>query len=134
MKECKVKRHFQTNHKKYESCTGAEREQKVKQTEATLRAQRKCFLRAYKQQENATAASYEVALLIAQHGKPFTDGALMKQCLTNVAGIISPEKLQDIKNVSLSRSTVVRRIGDLSASVKYQVSHKAYAFKFYSIA
>ena len=59
--------YYQTKHKKYGSCTGAKREQKVKQMEATLQAQQKCFLCAHKQQENATAASYEVALPIAQH-------------------------------------------------------------------
>ena len=89
---------------------------------ATLQAQQKCFLRAYKQQENATAASYKVALLIAQHGKPFTDGTFIKQCLTKVAGIMCPEKLQDIKNVSRSRDTVVRRIEDLPASIE-DLSH-----------
>ena len=45
-----------------------------------------------------------------------------------------PEKLHDFNNVSLSRNTVVRRIEDLSANVKHQVSHKACDFDFYSIA
>ena len=54
VKEYNVKRHFKTKHKKYESCTGAEREQKVKQMAATLQGQQKCFLRANKAQENAT--------------------------------------------------------------------------------
>uniref|UniRef100_A0A4W6FI89 HAT C-terminal dimerisation domain-containing protein n=1 Tax=Lates calcarifer TaxID=8187 RepID=A0A4W6FI89_LATCA len=34
--------------------------------------------------ENATATSYEVAKLIAQHGKPFSDGDFIKQCLIKV--------------------------------------------------
>ena len=134
VKEYNVQRHFETKHKKYESCTGAEREQKVKQMTATLQAQQNCFLRANKAQESATVASYEVAQLIAQHGKPFTDGDFIKQCLNKVAGIMCPEKLHDFNNVSLSRNTVVRRIEDLSANVKHQVSHKACDFDFYSIA
>ena len=133
MKKYNVRWHFQTKHKQYESCTGAEQEQKVKQMAATLQAQQKCFRHANKQQ-NATAASYEVALLIAQYGKPFTDGTFIKQCLAKVAGIMCPEKLQDIKNVSLSRNTVVHCMKDLSANMKHQVSHKACAFEFYSIA
>ena len=129
-----MKRHFETKHKKYESCTGAEREQKVKQMAATLQGQQKYILRVKKAQENATVASYEVAQLLAQHGKAFTDGDFIKQCLKKVAGIMCPEKLHDFNNVSLSRNTVARRIEDLSANVKHQVSHKACAFDFYSIA
>ena len=80
------------------------------------------------------STSYEVAQLLAQHGKAFTDGDFIKQCLKKVAGIMCPEKLHDFNNVSLSRNTVARRIEDLLANVKHQVSHKAYAFDFYSIA
>ena len=66
--------------------------------------------------------------------KAFTDGDFIKQCLKKVAGIMCPEKLHDFNNVSLSRNTVARRIEDWSANVKHQVSHKACAFDFYSIA
>ncbi|XP_076132871.1 general transcription factor II-I repeat domain-containing protein 2A-like [Alosa pseudoharengus] len=45
-----------------------------------------------------------------------------------------PEKTQDFSNVSLSRQTVTRRIEDLSANLNQQVSDKARAFEFYSIA
>ncbi|KAI3362803.1 hypothetical protein L3Q82_001850 [Scortum barcoo] len=48
--------------------------------------------------ENATTASYEVAKLIAQHGKPFTDGDFIKQCLIKVTEIICLEKVQDFNN------------------------------------
>ncbi|KAK0155387.1 General transcription factor II-I repeat domain-containing protein 2 [Merluccius polli] len=56
-----------------------------------------------------------------QHGKPFSDGDFIKQCLTKVAGIMCPEK-------------IVRRIEDLSVNVKHQLSDKACAFDFFSIA
>lgn len=87
-----------------------------------------------KTQENATIASYEVAQLIAQHGKAFSDGEFIKQCLTKVAGIMCPEKSQEFDSVSLSRNTVVRRIEDLSANIKHRLSDKTCAFDFYSIA
>ena len=93
---------------------------------ASLRAQQLYFFCANKRQENATIASYEVAELIAQHGKPFSDGDFIKQCLTKVAEIICPEKMQEFNNVSMSRN--------LSANLKHQVTHKACAFDFYSIA
>ena len=79
------------------------------------------FLHASKIQENATTASYEVAKLIAQHGKPFSDGDFIKQCLIKVTEIMCPEKMQDFNNMSLSRNTVARRIEDLSANLKLQL-------------
>ncbi|CAM1305859.1 Uncharacterised protein r2_g1573 [Pycnogonum litorale] len=42
--------------------------------------------------------------------------------------------MQEFNNVSMSRNTVVRRIEDLSANLKHQLSDKACAFDFYSIA
>ncbi|XP_030613825.1 general transcription factor II-I repeat domain-containing protein 2 [Archocentrus centrarchus] len=134
MKEYNLRRHYETKHQTYASYTGAEREHKVKQMAASLLAQQQYFFRANKAQENATVASYEIAQLIAQHGKPFSDGDFIKQCLTKVAGIMCPEKLQEFSSVSMSRNTVVRRIEDLSADLKHQMSDKACAFDFYSIA
>ncbi|XP_067947629.1 EPM2A-interacting protein 1-like [Watersipora subatra] len=92
------------------------------------------FLHAQKVQEKATIASYDVAQLIARHGKPFSDGDLIKHCLGKVAEIMCPKKVQDFNNVSMSRNTVAQRIEDLSANVKLQLSDKACAFDFYSIA
>ncbi|XP_016407553.1 general transcription factor II-I repeat domain-containing protein 2-like [Sinocyclocheilus rhinocerous] len=133
MKEYNVKRHYETKHQSFKYYTGAERNQKVKQLAAALLAQQQ-FFRANKAQENSTLASYEVAHLIARHGKPFTEGELIKECLMKVATIICPEKMQDFKNISLSRNTVGRRIEDLSANLKEQVTDKVPTFDFYSIA
>ncbi|KAK3545777.1 hypothetical protein QTP70_012656 [Hemibagrus guttatus] len=134
MKEYNVRRHYETKHQSYASYTGAERAQKFKQMAASLQAQQQVFFRANKIQENATAASYEVAQLIAQHGKLFSDGDFIKQCLIKVTEVMCPEKVQDFNNVSLSRNTVVRRIEDLSANLKLQLRENACAFDFYSIA
>lgn len=133
MKEYNV-RHYGTKHQAYVSYTGAEREQKVKQMVAILQGQQQYFSHAQKVPEKATIASYEVAQLIARHGKPFSDRDLIKHCLVKVAEIMCPEKMQDFNNVSVSRNTVVRRIEDLSANIKLQLSDKACAFDFYSIA
>ena len=44
------------------------------------------------------------------------------------------EKMDDIKNLSLSRETITRRIAELSADIKNQVIEKSKSFDFYSIA
>lgn len=132
--EYNVRRHYKTKHQTYVSYTGVEREQKVKQMTTILLAQQQYFSCARKTQENATIASYEVAQLIAQHGKAFSDGEFIKQCLTKVTGIMCPEKSQEFDSVSLSRNTVVRRIEGLSANIKHRLSDKTCAFDFTSIA
>ena len=42
--------------------------------------------------------------------------------------------MDDINNVSLSRQTITRRIAELSADVKDQVTDKSKSFDFFSIA
>uniref|UniRef100_A0AAQ4RIH8 SPIN-DOC-like zinc-finger domain-containing protein n=1 Tax=Gasterosteus aculeatus aculeatus TaxID=481459 RepID=A0AAQ4RIH8_GASAC len=134
MKESNVRRHYETKHPTFTSYTAAEREDKVQHMAANLQAQQQYFYPANNTQENATIASYEVAQLIARRGKAFSDGDFVKQCLIKVAGIMCPEKMQEFNNVSMSTNTIVRRIEDLSANIQNQVSHKACAFDFYSIA
>uniref|UniRef100_A0A3B3TV26 SPIN-DOC-like zinc-finger domain-containing protein n=1 Tax=Poecilia latipinna TaxID=48699 RepID=A0A3B3TV26_9TELE len=124
MKEYNVRRHYETKHQSYTSYTGVE----------PCKLNSSFFFSANKIQENATTASYEVAKLIAQHGKLFSDGDFIKQYLIKVTEIMCPEKVLDFNNVSLSRNTVVRRIEDLSANLKLQLRDKACAFDFYSIA
>ncbi len=73
---------------------------------------------------------------MARHGKPFTEGELTKECLMKVDTIICSEKglFIQLKMISLSRNTVGRRIEDLSANLKEQVTDKVPTLDFYSIA
>ncbi len=135
MKGYNIKRHYETKHQSFKAYTGAERDQKVKQLSAALLAQQQQHIcLANKAQDNSTLASYEVAHLMARHGTPFTEGELIKECLVKVATVICPEKMQDFKNINLSRNTVGRRIEDLSANLKEQVRDKVPTFELYSIA
>ncbi|CAM1331258.1 Uncharacterised protein r2_g4027 [Pycnogonum litorale] len=52
-----------------------------------------------------------------------------------VGNNVPAEKMQEFNNVSMSRNVdIERRIEDLSANLKHQLSDKACAFDFYSIA
>lgn len=94
------------------------------QLTASLLAQQQQFFCANKIQENVTIVSYKVAQLIAWHGKPFSDGDFIKECLTKVIVM----KMQEFENVSMSRKTVARRVKDPSANFKHlKVSGKASA-------
>ena len=61
-----------------------------------MSSQTNIFHRAKNISENATYASYEVAHLIAKHGKPFSDGEFVKGCLIKVVGRVIPEKTDDL--------------------------------------
>ena len=56
-----------------------------------MASQQNIFHRARNISENAYV-SYEVAHLIAKHGKPFSDGEFVKECLMMVVGRVNPEK------------------------------------------
>ena len=59
-----------------------------------------------------TAASYEVARVIASHGKPFADGPYLKEfCIALVGSFCASKQekdsmLQKVRDVSLSDSTI----------------------------
>ena len=59
-----------------------------------------------------------------RHGKPFTEGEFVKDCVMKMVDNICPEKQQEIANTCLSRNTVARRIEELSADVKRQVGDR----------
>ena len=65
---------------------------------ASLPAQKQYVFRANKTKENAIIASYEVAQLIAQHRKPFSDGDFIKQRLIKATEIMCLEKIQEFNN------------------------------------
>ena len=57
----------------------------------------------------------------------------IQKCLSEVARIIFQEKTQEF-NFSVSRKTFAQQVEDLSTNLKQQVSGKASAFDFSSIA
>jgi hypothetical protein len=58
-------------------------------------------------------ASFHVAKLIAQEGRPFTDGEFVKICFISMTEELFPEKKRCVKDASLSVHTVTRRIDDI---------------------
>ena len=78
LKEYNFKRYNTSCHKSYNSFDSVERKNELKKKKASLASQQNIFHRAKNISENATFASYEVAHLIAKHGKPFSDGEFVK--------------------------------------------------------
>lgn len=78
--------------------------------------------------------SLEIAALIAKSGRPFTDGDFAKKCMLLAAEKVHPEAHSKFKNISLSRTTIQRRIGDLSEEITDQLLNAASKFTYFSLA
>ncbi|XP_068602597.1 general transcription factor II-I repeat domain-containing protein 2-like [Brachionichthys hirsutus] len=71
---------------------------------------------------------------LASSGKPFTDGEFVKKCIDAVAEEVCPEKNDVFNAVSLSASTITRRIEEIGANVYGQLQRKTKEFYFFSLA
>ncbi|KAL3968683.1 KRAB domain-containing zinc finger protein [Sarotherodon galilaeus] len=134
-KDFNIRRHYETKHAAtYNKLTGSERAEKVKQLQAALASQQRFFTRACETHENITKASYEVAMLIAKHGKPFTEGTFVKDCVMKMVENICPKKKQEFLNACLARNTVVRRVEDISSDIHRQLRDRGVDFDYFSLA
>ncbi|XP_003369152.1 zinc finger protein, partial [Trichinella spiralis] len=81
-------------------------------------------------------ASYEIAMLIAKNKKPHTIGEnLVKPCIVNAVKILLGDDMaKQFKNISLSDSTVKRRIDELADDIKQQVLEKVKCSPFLAIS
>ncbi|XP_064110289.1 general transcription factor II-I repeat domain-containing protein 2A-like [Macrobrachium nipponense] len=120
-----VKRHFETKHEKTFK-DSADKAEAIKKAVSRYGKQSNVFKNLSASKSNETEASYKLALCIAKHGKPFTDGDFIKaaflECsevlfdgITNKHVIISR-----IKDMPISARTVERRISEMADNVTQQ--------------
>ncbi|KAK0133629.1 General transcription factor II-I repeat domain-containing protein 2 [Merluccius polli] len=99
-----------------------------------LAAQQHTFIHQSQVNQAAVRASFKVAHILATHGKPFTDGDFVKQCILAVAEEVCPDKREALNGVSLSAPTMTRRVEELGDNVYEQLNEKASQFKFFALA
>ncbi|XP_027230682.2 general transcription factor II-I repeat domain-containing protein 2-like [Penaeus vannamei] len=114
-KEYNLRRHYESRHKdKYDSLQGQMRADKLSKLKSGLLAQQNTFVCQSQLKQSSVRASFRVAQLIASSGKLFTDGEFVKKCMNAVAEVC-PEKKDVFNAVSLSASTITRRIEEIGA-------------------
>ncbi|XP_015915542.1 general transcription factor II-I repeat domain-containing protein 2A-like [Parasteatoda tepidariorum] len=114
LKEYNIKRHYDTKHEQqYKNLTGQLRIDKFNQMEKHLENLQAILKNKASLSNMAVKASFVVSQILANKMKPFADGEMIKECLTAVAEIAFPDKINIISNISLSRFTNARRIEDL---------------------
>ncbi|XP_075933644.1 general transcription factor II-I repeat domain-containing protein 2-like [Anarhichas minor] len=129
-KEFNLRRHYESRHKdKYDNLQGQMRADKLSKLKSGLLAQQNTFVRQAQLNQSSVRAQ-----LIASSGKPFTDGEFVKKCLNAVAEEVCPEKKDVFNAVSLSASTITRRIEEIGGNVYAQLQQKTKEFYFFSLA
>ena len=75
-----------------------------------------------------------LAYTLAKHNKPFSDAEFVKECMFDAVDITCPEVRTKIEAISLSRSTIVRRIGGIAQNLSEQLFEAGKSFEWYSLA
>lgn len=134
-KEYNLRRHYESRHKdKYASLHGQMRAEKMSKLKTGLFAQQTTFVRQTQLNQASVRASFRVAQLIASCGKSFTEGEFVKKCLNVVVEEVCPEKKDVFNSVSLSASTITRRVEEIGGNVYAQLQQKTKDFQFFSLA
>lgn len=139
-KKGNIERHFRSFHENYNEDfpKGSElRKMKIISLKKELSFKQNMFSKLKNQPTMVTTASLKVCHLLAKAKKPFSDGELIKESFIAAAESLfsdfknKNEILSNIKSLQLSRTTVMRRIEDLSSHVNNQLMsdiHNCVAF------
>lgn len=111
-----VKRHFESNHQNLCSMTDDERSEIIRREVKQQEQQCNNFKRTFKPKNNISAASFQLSSIIAQHGKPLSDGNYLKEAFLNCSEFLfedfqnKDQILKRINELPVARNTVKDRI------------------------
>ncbi|KAI2646421.1 EPM2A-interacting protein 1 [Labeo rohita] len=126
-----VKRHFDTTYatfdKKY-PLGSQERAFQITSLEKNAIAEQNTMRASLKVSQAVTLATFKISWLLAKHGKPFSDGELVKNCFLETQCLFDlsnkNEIIRRIKSLQLSNDTVTRRISEISENLTEQLKTK----------
>lgn len=136
-----VKRHFESVHKDLSNKTEEEQRELISHELSKTKEQADTFFNfiSGRPNSNLVGASFEVSKVIAQHGKPLSDGEYIKEAWLECAPFLfdnfsEKEKIiQHIKDLSVSSETVKDRILKLEKNTAEQLTNDLSSCKFFSI-
>ena len=129
-KEYNLKRHFQTKHSNFGShLSESKLQQKANDMVKSLKQQQTVFVKQTVIQEGATKASFILSYKLVKHNKPFSDAEFVKECMLDAVDITCPEVRTKIEAISLSRRTIVRRIGGIAQNLSEQLFEAGKSFE-----
>ena len=134
-----IKRHFKLKHKKSFK-DDAEKIELLKKVESRYEKQSGIFKKVTCRKNRTIEGSYNVAEDIAKHGKPFTDGLLVKEAFLSCAEVLFDDLLNECalisrtKNMPVFPRRVERRITDIATDVIEQQIAALKAANVFSVA
>ena len=129
-KKGNIERHFMTRHANYNDDfpLGSEvRKIKFNELKSNLRGQQRSLKLFCTSSKATTLASFKASCFLAKKGKAFSDGELLKECFLEISDSLfqnihnKSEIKNAIKDLQLSRNTVMRRIEKMSENVADQL-------------
>ena len=141
-KKGNLERHFKSFHKKYDSDFPPKselRKRKIRELKAQFSSQQALFTRATSKSKAATIASFRVSRVLSKHKKPFQDGEIFKEAFLEAADSLfenfknKSEIMSAIKEVQLSRNTVMRRCEFMAENLGEQLNKDIGECVFFSL-
>uniref|UniRef100_A0A5F8GNQ2 HAT C-terminal dimerisation domain-containing protein n=1 Tax=Monodelphis domestica TaxID=13616 RepID=A0A5F8GNQ2_MONDO len=134
-KEYNLCQHYQTqNTDKYDCLVGDVRKDKILKLKNTLTTQQNTFVKYKQLNISSLRASFQVAKLIVCTGRPFMEGEFVKECLLSVAKEMCPEKADLFSTLSLSGTTITRRIEEMGDNLHQHLQNSARKLSYFSLA
>ncbi len=118
IKSCNLKSHYDTKHKDFHQAYPLKselRSQKISSLRAQYDQSTRIFTNSFTAQQRSHECSLRVAWILGQHKKPFTDGVIVKECMSAVAETLYEGKQQEelctkIKQIPMSASSATKKL------------------------
>ena len=121
-----LQRHKETKHKDFfnKHQTEEARKEVFKVKLSQIEEMRQGIKRHLNRSEIITKSSFKIAEIILKKQKPFSDGEMVKECIIAAMGEIldyhkdKNKLMSEIRQIQLSKQTIVRRAETISAEIK----------------
>ncbi|XP_040297400.1 general transcription factor II-I repeat domain-containing protein 2-like [Bufo bufo] len=123
-----VRRHLDTNHKSVAALGETERKEFLEGKLRSYQSQYRSFSNYLSKTNHLTNASFQISLCLAKHGKPLSDGDMIKMAMLSGSNSLFhdfPNKdkiIQRISEMPLSRNTVKDRVQRMASDVSQQLT------------
>ena len=138
LKKYNLQRHFDTLHNAFSikyPFGSTLRKGFISKQKVQLASQKTFFVKQQEEMQTMMKASFQISLLLAKNNKSYSDGEIVKDCLSIFAestGDLTVKRLS--QNIALSRNTVMRRVDEMATDVSKQILVASAISKYFSIA
>lgn len=132
-----LKRHFETQHAEFHALSLFNRKAIATALEAkffSLNPQIAISMGHDEKKFNILKSSYLIAHKIVKQSRAFTEGEFVKDYMIDVVNLLCPNELDTFQELSLSRTTITRRICDIAEYVTVKSKANFEEFEYFSLA